>query len=282
MAGSGVPAPSLRRPGQRTQHVPIASTAVARRVGGCSPQGGGGLPIRHGADRPTRRVWAARSGDGGDADRDPPRSVRGDERLVRERTGADRYGGGRLRERDAPSGDDRQHRSDHRERDVRATDTARKMEERIPAGDRRIFRALQSRSTWRGSAISCCLWWNGLNGRRERASRPSATCGRCPRCGSNEPRRSTSPCWPRDRRMKGPDLWGREDEVSGNFSEGPLIHTLRPFPTSTWASHLGGFWAFANMRANGEVAPISAVRRTAIGRLKFYPTEPFIGQERCG
>src|SRR5271156_1869393 len=92
MAGSGVPAPSLRRPGQRRQHVPIASTAVARRVGGGSPQGGGGLPIRHGANRPARRVWAARSGDGGHADCDPPRSVRGDERLVRERTGADRYG----------------------------------------------------------------------------------------------------------------------------------------------------------------------------------------------
>src|SRR5271169_2622710 len=37
----------------------------------------------------------------------------------------------RLRQRGAASSDDRQHGADHRERDVRATDVARKVEERL-------------------------------------------------------------------------------------------------------------------------------------------------------
>ena len=44
---------------------------------------------------------------------------------------------------------------------------------------------------------------------------------------------------------------GRSDR---QFRQGPLIHTLRPFPPRTWVSHLGGFRAFAYTPANGRVA----------------------------
>jgi hypothetical protein len=49
------------------------------------------------------------------------------------------------------------------------------------------------------SAISCGHLWNELTARHGKASKPSAGCGGCRRCGSSERGRSKSAWWRRDR-----------------------------------------------------------------------------------
>src|SRR5271170_5657565 len=173
-------------------------------------------PLPRTANRSARRIWATRSGDGGHADCDPPRSVRGDERLVRERAGADRYGGGRLRERDAASGDDRQHRSDHRERDVRATDLAREVEERIrrATGGHSGSCSRGARGAAARSAAAAGGAGSPYSAREHRGHRPHAAgafdAGRTSRGGQHRLAGAGTVG------MKGPEPVGREEEVKAD------------------------------------------------------------------